>query len=304
MPETVNVLSRSVSCALRYSAAVGRMIKISHTVFALPFAGAAVVMASAHAALTAAKVALVVLCVFFARTAAMTFNRLIDRDVDGRNPRTRTRELPTGKVSATAARWIVVCASCLFICSAGLLGVLPLALSPVALALALGYSYFKRFSAWCHVILGLAVAFAPGGAWIAMNAPLDVATPYLLVLSVATWVAGFDILYSLQDRDFDRRERLHSVPSRTTIRMALGLSLFLHVLTALGLFSLRYFEPLGAAYDVGALLVAGVLMWEHAVVRSHNLSRIDQAFFLYNGIVSIVFFVCTVVDALLNRSIL
>ncbi|HEX2677292.1 MAG TPA: UbiA-like polyprenyltransferase, partial [Polyangiales bacterium] len=187
------------------------LVRLSHTVFALPFALAAIVLASRYAPITWQKVALIVLCIAAARTAAMAFNRLIDRDIDALNPRTRDRELPRGALSVNAVRGLVLGSCALFVLGAGLLGRLPLLLSPIALALALGYSYTKRFTALCHLLLGAAVALAPGGAWIAMGAEVT-AAPWLLVLGVAAWVGGFDVLYSLQDQGFDQDKGLHSIP--------------------------------------------------------------------------------------------
>jgi 4-hydroxybenzoate polyprenyltransferase len=275
------------------------LVKLSHTVFALPFALAAIVLASRYAPITAGKVLLIVLCIGAARTAAMAFNRLVDREIDARNPRTRDRELPRGAVGLGAVRLLVALSCGVFLVGAGLLGTLPLLLSPIALGLALGYSYAKRFTALCHVILGLAVAFAPGGAWIALGAPLTLAPPWLLVAGVACWVAGFDVLYSLQDRGFDHGERLHSIPVTLDVRGALWVSALLHVATAACLCAVGLLLGRGIAYQVGVGLVAALLAYEHAIVRPSDLSRIDKAFFDLNGYVSLAFFACVVLDQLL-----
>jgi 4-hydroxybenzoate polyprenyltransferase len=275
------------------------LIKLSHTLFALPFALASVVLASRYAPITARKLTLIVLCIAAARTAAMAFNRLVDRDMDRRNPRTQDRELPRAVVSVAAVRWLVLGSSAAFIVFAGLLGRLPLLLSPLALGLALGYSYTKRFTALCHVVLGLAVAFAPGGAWIAMGAPLT-ASPFLLVLGVGCWVAGFDVLYSLQDRDFDHAHALHSMPVRLGIKGALLLSGLLHVVTVACLLAAGVVLGRGAAYFFGVALVAVLLGYEHAIVKPGDLSRIDKAFFDLNGYVSVGFLACVAADQLLS----
>lgn len=278
------------------------LVKLSHTVFALPFALAAVVLASRYAPITATKVALIVLCIAAARTAAMAFNRLVDRDIDAANPRTRDRELPRGLLGVGAVRALVLTSCVVFVVGAALLGRLPLLLSPVALALALGYSYAKRFTSYCHLVLGLAVAFAPGGAWIALGAPVTLA-PWLLVAAVASWVAGFDILYALQDRDFDRAHALHSLPAKLGIAPALWLSGALHVVTVAGLLGVGALLERGTAYWGGVTLVAGLLAYEHWLVRPNDLSRINRAFFDLNGYVSLAFFGCVLLDQLLAPSL-
>jgi 4-hydroxybenzoate polyprenyltransferase len=266
----------------------GSLVRLSHTVFALPFALAAVVLASAYAPITLRKVGLIVLCIAAARTAAMAFNRLIDRAIDARNPRTAERELPRGVVSVASVRLLTVASCAVFFVGAGLLGRLPLLLSPLALALALGYSYTKRFTALCHVVLGAAVALAPGGAWIAMGAPVTL-SPWLLVIGVACWVAGFDVLYSLQDTGFDRGERLHSIPVRLGVRGSLWVSALLHVATVTCLAGAGLLLGRGIAYQLGVAAIALLLVYEHAIVRPSDLSRINTAFFDNNGYVSLAF---------------
>jgi 4-hydroxybenzoate polyprenyltransferase len=277
----------------------GSLVKLSHTVFALPFALAAVVLASAYAPITAMKVALIVLCIAAARTAAMAFNRLIDRDIDGDNPRTADRELPKGLVSVNAVRLLVLASCAVFMLGAGLLGRLPLLLSPIALALALGYSYTKRFTARGHVVLGAGVALAPGGAWIAMGAPVTLA-PWLLVGGVASWVAGFDVLYSLQDQGFDRERGLRSMPVWLGITGALVASAALHVGTIACLAMVGVLLERGAAYFVGVGLIGLLLTYEHSIVRPSDLSKINKAFFDINGYVSVAFFACVLVDQLVR----
>lgn len=274
------------------------LVKLSHTVFALPFALAAAILASRYAELTLLKLVLIVVCIAAARTAAMAFNRLVDRDIDASNPRTADREIPSGLVSPAAARALVLASCAVFVAGAAALGRLPLLLSPVALALALGYSYTKRFTALCHVVLGLAVAFAPGGAWIAMGAPVT-AAPWLLVLGVGAWVAGFDILYSLQDQAFDREARLHSVPVALGIVGSLWVSGLLHVATVGCLLAAGLLLGAGWLYMAGVGLVAVILTYEHAIVRPGDLSRIDRAFFDLNGYVSVGFLLFVALDRFL-----
>jgi 4-hydroxybenzoate polyprenyltransferase len=280
-------------------ATYGSLVRLSHTVFALPFALAAIVLAAPFAEITLEKVLLIVFCIACARTAAMAFNRLIDRDIDANNPRTRDRELPRGLLSAAAVRGLVIASCALFVLACARLGRLPLLLSPIALGLALGYSYTKRFTALCHVVLGCAVALAPGGAWIAVGAEVTLA-PWLLVIAVAAWVAGFDVLYSLQDVDFDRNSALHSIPAALGVRGALWLSGALHVVTALCLIAVGMQLARGPAYYAGVLLVAALLVVEHALVRPNDLSKVNKAFFDVNGYVSVLFFACVGIDQLLR----
>jgi len=277
----------------------GRMVKFSHTVFALPFALAAAAIAARGHEITVGRLVAIVVAMVGARTAAMGFNRIADRHIDARNPRTAGRELPAGKVSLGSAVALTVTSAAVFVGAAAWLGPLCLALSPVALALVLGYSYTKRFTWLCHLFLGLAIAAGPGGAWIAVRG--DVAAPALwLMLAVATWIGGFDILYALADRDFDRSAGLHSIPARFGVRGALVASAALHLVTVVALVMLARAGGLGVIYLVGVALIAGILVWEHAIVRPNDLSRLDMAFFNLNGYVSVAFFVATLADVLVR----
>ena len=279
---------------------VGELVKFSHTVFALPFALAAVVLALPVGDVTWWRVALIVLCIASARTAAMAFNRLVDRDIDAENPRTRDRELPRGVLSVGFVRTLVFVSCVVFVAGAALLGRLPLLLSPVALALALGYSYMKRFSSLCHLVLGAAIAFAPGGAWIAVGAPMGLA-PWGLVIGVATWVAGFDILYALQDEGFDRAAGLSSIPVRFGALGSLVLSALLHVVTVACLTAVGMTLGRGMAYFAGVAIVAVLLAYEHSLVKPGDLSKINKAFFDLNGYVSVGFLACTLLDHIIAR---
>jgi len=294
-----------MSTTAKTLATYGSLVKISHTVFALPFALASVILASAFAPVTAFKVAMIVLCIAAARTAAMAFNRLVDRDIDAKNPRTVDREIPAGKLSVGQVRALVLVSCGVFVAGAASLGRLPLMLSPVALALALGYSYTKRFTALCHVVLGVAIAFAPGGAWIAIGAPVSapwstentaMLAPWLLVAGVACWVAGFDIMYALQDREFDRGEKLHSMPVRFGALGALIISGLLHVITVACLAGVGAVLGRGLPFYVGVGLVALLLTIEHAIVKPNDLSKLNKAFFDLNGYVSVAFFLCVAAD--------
>jgi 4-hydroxybenzoate polyprenyltransferase len=278
-------------------ATFGRMVKFSHSVFALPFALAAAAIAARGHGITVGRLLAIVVAMVGARTAAMGFNRIADRHIDARNPRTAGRELPAGKVSLASAVALTVASAALFVGAAAWLGPLCLELSPVALALVLGYSYTKRFTWLCHLFLGAAIAAGPGGAWIAVRG--DIAAPALwLMLAVATWIGGFDILYALADRDFDRSAGLHSIPARFGVRGALAVSALLHLVTVAALLMLARAGGLGVVYLVGVALIAGILVWEHTIVKADDLSRLDMAFFNLNGYVSVAFFLATLADVL------
>jgi 4-hydroxybenzoate polyprenyltransferase len=278
-------------------ATFGRMVKFSHSVFALPFALAAAAIAARGHGITVGRLLAIVVAMVGARTAAMGFNRIADRHIDARNPRTAGRELPAGKVSLASAVALTVASAALFVGAAAWLGPLCLELSPVALALVLGYSYTKRFTWLCHLFLGAAIAAGPGGAWIAVRG--DIAAPALwLMLAVATWIGGFDILYALADRDFDRSAGLHSIPARFGVRGALAVSALLHLVTVAALLMLARAGGLGVVYLVGVALIAGILVWEHTIVKADDFSRLDMAFFNLNGYVSVAFFLATLADVL------
>lgn len=277
----------------------GRMVKFSHTVFAMPFALAAAAIAARGHGITIGRLAAIVVAMVGARTAAMGFNRIVDRHIDAKNPRTASREIPAGKVSVASAALLTAASVAVFVGAAAWLGPLCLALAPVALALVLGYSYTKRFTWLCHVFLGLAIAAGPAGAWIAVRG--DVAAPALwLMLAVTTWIGGFDILYALADRDFDRKEGLHSIPARFGVPASLVASTLLHATTVAALIALSRAAGLGWIYLGGVALVTALLAWEHAIVRPGDLSRLDMAFFNLNGYVSVAFFAATLADVLLS----
>jgi len=281
-------------------ATFGRMVKFSHTIFALPFALAAAGIAARDHGLTASRLIAILLAMVGARTAAMGFNRIVDRHIDARNPRTAGRELPTGRVSLAAAWTMTLAATGLFLAASAFLGPLCLALAPVALALLFGYSYTKRFTWLCHLFLGLAIAAGPGGAWIAVTG--GVSAPALwLMLAVATWIGGFDILYALADREFDREQGLQSIPVRFGVGGALALSAGLHAVTVAALCALARSAALGPVYRVGIAAITGILLWEHAILRPTDLRRLDMAFFNLNGYVSMAFLIATGADLLLYK---
>jgi 4-hydroxybenzoate polyprenyltransferase len=284
-------MRRSLGRVLAY----GRMIRFSHSVFALPFALASAALAAREGGVTLRQIAWIVVAMVSARSAAMGVNRLADHELDGRNPRTASRELPRGVLSRREA-WAFVAASvAVFVVAAGRLNPLCLALSPVALGIVFGYSYTKRFTALSQLALGLSLAVAPVGAWLAIRGRFD-AVPLVLGLAVVLWVAGFDTIYACQDAEFDRREGLHSIPARLGVPRALLVARVLHVGAVAALLALFALVPLHPLYVAGVGAVAALLAWEHTLVRPDDLSRVMQAFNL-NGWVSLGYFAFTAAAA-------
>ena len=281
-----------------HARALSSMVKIAHTVFALPFAASAVLLCLGrpHVPLSPGRALALLVCMAAARTAAMSFNRYLDRDIDRQNPRTREREIPTGKVSPRMALALTFSAGALFVGAAATLGRWPALLAPPVLAVLLGYSWTKHFTWASHFVLGLSLALAPGGAWIAMGARPEPAIVSLMV-GVLTWTAGFDVLYSLQDESFDRAHHLHSIPSRFGTLTAVVVSAALHGVTAVSLLACGLWLGRGMAYHAGVALVVGLLVYEHALVGRGRLERIDRAFFDINGYISCGFLLLAAVDA-------
>ena len=265
----------------------GHMIRFSHSVFALPFALAGVLYALHLGANTVPPATWfwVVAAMVAARTAAMAFNRLVDRRMDAVNPRTRTRELPRGAVSARLTAVLTALAAGFFVFAAARLNPLCLALSPLALAVILGYSYTKRFTWACHLFLGLSLAAAPVGGWLAVTGRWDW-TPFLLGFAVFAWGAGMDIVYALQDEAFDRAHGMHSIPARFGRRRALAFSALLHVLAVAGLAALYWRYDLSGWYWPGIAAGAALLFYEHRIVRG-DAGKIEFAFFDVNGMFSV-----------------
>jgi 4-hydroxybenzoate polyprenyltransferase len=285
------------SAALGRVVVFGRMIKFSHSVFALPFALSSAALAWGPD-VPWSKLAWILVAMVGARSAAMGFNRLADHAIDARNPRTAGRELPRGALSRVEVAVFVALAAGALVLAAAMLNPLCLALSPVALLIVFGYSYTKRFTALSHVFLGLALAIAPVGAWLAIRgrfAPV----PLVLALAVLTWVAGFDVIYACQDTEFDRREGLHSIPARLGVGRALIVARVLHAATVAFLLALYALTPLHPAYLAGVVVVAALLAYEHSLVRADDLSRVDAAFFAVNGWVSVFYLAATVTARLL-----
>jgi len=278
------------------------LIKFSHTVFALPFAflGFFLAINKNAAGFNWWVLVLVLLCMVFARSAAMAFNRFLDRNIDKLNPRTATREVPAGVISPTAAIIFVLINAGLFMLTTWFLNPLCFALSPVALLIILGYSYTKRFTWFCHFVLGLGLSLAPIGAYLAAGGEFDL-LPLLYSGAVLFWVAGFDIIYALQDVEFDKTNQLYSVPAFLGKKNALGLSSFLHVLTAVfvisaGFVLIKTFSEFLFLHWVGAAVFLALLLYQHLLVKPNDLSKVNLAFFTTNGVASIIFATFIILD--------
>lgn len=275
------------------------MIKFSHTVFAFPFALMGVIFASLASgrAPTVGQVFWVCLAMVGARTAAMSLNRIIDAGIDKDNPRTAGRHIPAGRISRLEAWLFVTAAVALLLLSAWMLNPLCFYLAPVALGFFVLYAYCKRFTSFAHIVLGICLAAAPIGAWIALRG--DIGWP-VLVLGVAVlfWVAGFDIFYSLQDVEYDRSKGLHSIPVLLGVKNAILLGKVFHGLMVAFLLIVPLGLPLGWIYYLGLAVVSGLIAYEHQLVKPDDLSRLDAAFFNMNGYISVTIFFFTLVDAL------
>jgi len=273
------------------------LVKFSHTVFAMPFAliGFALAVSEKEHDFSLKILLLIIMCMIFARNAAMGFNRVADHHYDALNPRTSSREIPSGKIAPKAAMIFVIVNSVLFILSAFFINNLAFALSPVALLIILGYSLTKRVTSLCHFILGLGLSLAPVGAYISVSGRLTL-LPVIYSLIVLTWVSGFDIIYALQDDRFDRDNKLHSVPSSTGRRNAIFISIFVHLITFIMIIAAG-FEGSGKVYYwIGASVFTSLLIYQHLIVRPDDLSRINLAFGTTNGIASIIFAAFVITD--------
>jgi len=270
------------------------MVKIEHTLFAAPFCLSALLVATGGRP-SGRLVVWVVVALTAARSAAMAFNRIVDAHLDALNERTRGRHIPRGVITRGAAIGFTATAAALFVIAAWQLNGLALALSPAALLVVLGYSYTKRWTRWSHMVLGLALSIAPVGAWVAARGKIEF-PPLVLAAGVVAWVAGFDILYALQDLAFDRSIGLHSLPAALGPARALWIARLLHALSALALLGFGGVAGLGTAYFVGVLLMAALIAYEHTLVGPQDLSRVNTAFFTVNGTVSLVFLAATAVD--------
>ena len=280
------------------------LIKFSHTIFALPFAliGFTLAVSKPEYAFTWDKLLFVLLCMIFARSAAMAFNRYIDKDVDTANPRTaKIREIPNGKIKEGSALLFVIVNCILFTVTSYLLNSLCFFLSPIALLVILGYSYTKRFTALCHLILGLGLSLSPIGAYLAVTAQFDI-LPLLFSCIVLFWVSGFDIIYALQDENFDKQFNLHSIPVLLGQKNAIRFSRFMHIITvAIILFiGINYFTT-STLFWTGTTLFIGLLINQHRLVKPDDLSKINLAFFTNNGIASLIFGSLIVIELITNN---
>ena len=290
-------LVRGESVWVRYA----NLVKLPHTVFALPFALVGTILASRVAPVTAASLLWIVMAFSSARFAAMGFNRIVDREFDRRNPRTMQREIPAGVISVRSAALAVAVASALFVLAAWQLNPLCLTLSPLALAWVLAYSYTKRFTRWSHLVLGAGLAIAPVGGYLSITGAWS--DPWWMLIALATavmtWVGGFDILYALQDVPFDRQHALHSVPVAFGERQALAIARLLHVLTVMMLALAGVAAGAGWLYGAGVVVAALLLLYEHSLVSADDFSRLDAAFFTMNGVISLVFFAFVLAERLI-----
>lgn len=270
------------------------LIKFAHTIFALPFAilGFFLGMQESDQLVDWRLFVLVLLCMVFARSAAMAFNRYLDRDIDKLNPRTAGREIPAGVLRPSSVLWFVVISSLLFMLTTWFINTLVFFLSPVALLVVLGYSYTKRFTPLCHFVLGLGLSLAPIGAYLAAGGGFDL-IPLLYSAAVLLWVSGFDIIYALQDEGFDQEHRLNSIPAAIGKKRALQLSSALHLLCAAILVLASYlvqstYASMGWLLATGTALFVGLLYYQHTLVKPNDLSRVNLAFFTTNGVASLI----------------
>lgn len=274
------------------------MIKFEHTVFALPFAfmGAALGSVVVTNELPEwSTIGWIILAMIGARTAAMGLNRIIDKSIDSKNPRTAKRAIPAGLLSSKEVLLYILLSFILLFIATSQLNPLSMKLLPIAVILLVGYSYTKRFTWACHIILGLTIGLAPLGAWVAVTGSID----YVAVIFYATvvlWTAGFDVIYACQDIEFDRQEHLYSIPSRFGIGSALMIARCFHILTAVGFITLMAITELSWVYLIGVVLAVGILYYEHRLISAHDLTRLNTAFFTMNGILSVVVFVFAMID--------
>jgi 4-hydroxybenzoate polyprenyltransferase len=277
------------------------LVKFSHTVFAMPFAliGFSLAVSGDNHQFSIKLFLLIILCMIFARNAAMGFNRLADKKFDALNPRTALREIPSGIVDSRSAGVFVIINVALFVVTTYFINPLTLILSPVALIIVLGYSLTKRITVLCHFILGLGLSLAPIGAYISVTGEFNL-LPIIYSFIVLTWVSGFDIIYALQDDEFDRTNSLYSIPSKTGRRKALSISVLVHSVTFFMVIAAGCLGPAGYLYWVGAAFFSILLVYQHLVVKHDDISRVNLAFATTNGIASIVFAAFVILDLFLK----
>ncbi|HUM97966.1 MAG TPA: UbiA-like polyprenyltransferase [Chitinophagaceae bacterium] len=283
------------------------LIKFSHTIFAMPFS-----LIGFFLALNKSgnfdfsdkeiyiKLLLVILCMVFARSAAMAFNRYLDRKFDAKNPRTAIREIPSGKITSQQALIFTVITSLLFIIVCYFINDICFYLSPVALAVVLGYSYTKRFTWLCHIVLGLGLSLAPMGAYLAVTGSFHW-LPMLFSFAVIFWVSGFDIIYALQDEAFDKEHNLYSIPAFLGKKKGLRISALLHLFSVVAVLIAGYSGNFGWCYWIGSAIFTGILIYQHSLVKPNDLSRVNLAFMTSNGIASVVFAIFVIADLLIKN---
>jgi len=278
------------------------LVTFAHTIFAMPFAfiGFFLAVTTTEHHFEWQKLVLMLFCMVFARNSAMAFNRYLDRDIDAKNPRTKVRDIPAGRISPASALTFTLINCALFIITTWFINPLCFYLSPVALLVVLGYSATKRFTALCHLVLGLGLSLAPIGAYLVVTGEFAL-LPIFFSLSVLCWVSGFDIIYALQDEDFDRNEHLHSIPAWLGKVNALRLSSFLHVLSAAFIIMPVIFTHVGWPYYIGIVFFCSMLIYQHRLVKPNDLSRVNFAFMTTNGIASVVFAAFFLLDRLWIR---
>ena len=277
------------------------LVKFSHTVFAMPFAliGFSLAISKPEFHLSIRLLFLVILCMVLARNTAMGFNRLADKDFDALNPRTRKREIPSGTISTSAATVFVIINAVLFIVTTGFINRLTMFLSPIALLVILGYSLTKRFTALCHFVLGLGLGLAPVGAYISVTGKFN-ALPVIYSFIVLSWVSGFDIVYALQDDDFDKSNKLYSVPSVKGRKKALDISIFVHLITLALVLAAGLAGRSGMFFWTGATIFTLLLIYQHSIVRPDDLSKVTMAFATTNGIASSIFAFFVILDLIIR----
>lgn len=302
MTNVVCGLSKDSFAPMRTAREWAEMIKLEHTVFALPFALSGLLL-STPTFPSWSVVGWTILAFTGARAAAMTLNRVIDAGIDKLNPRTSMRQIPAGKISSLQAMVFAVLSFAVMLFAASKLPPICLLLSPIAVVWLSAYSFTKRFTWLCHLFLGVAIGGAALGGWIAAAGNIVGIAPWLLMLAVATWVAGFDIIYACQDVEFDRDKSLHSMPARFGIARSLQISRVLHVVTATCFFALGWILHLGPVFFAGATMVAAMLVYEHSLVKPDDLSKVNAAFFTVNGIVSIAAFLTFLIDKIVRGAV-
>lgn len=278
------------------------LVTFAHTIFAMPFAfiGFFLAVTTTSYKFDWLKLVLMVLCMVFARNSAMAFNRYLDRNIDAKNPRTKQRDIPAGRISPKAALTFTIINCLLFITTTWFINHLCFYLSQVALLVVLGYSATKRFTALCHLVLGLGLALAPIGAYLVVTGQFAL-TPLFFSFAVLCWVSGFDIIYALQDIDFDTHEHLHSIPAYLGKTKSLWLSSILHVLSAAFVIMPVFFTHMGVPYFIGIAFFCAMLIYQHLLVKPNDLSRVNFAFMTTNGIASVVFAAFFLLDRLWIR---